>query len=143
MKKCIILFFAIVFLYGCGAPKKFAGYSTLHFQRETVGRFETVIDLPAHRIFRKNIDVVETNHARVLFTNRRRMFVVASHFRNVYQYSLDSTEIGMFITPLEDGTYKVEVISNNSRLARAFSELLFEELRIIEERDIARRQRQN
>lgn len=138
MKKMLALALIGVFFCACDLPKRVAGYSIVNFEKEEKGRFAVEIALPPERILRKCADVIEKQKARVIYTNKKKNYLVADRFTRIFEQTLDSTEIGIFLTVLDNGNVKTEVISNNSRLAKFFSEILFPELKTIEQRDIER-----
>lgn len=116
------VFISAFFLFSSCAvldyPKRVAGYSIKNFEEEQNGRFSLISDLPAQKAYNKcNLFLFE-NNIQTNFKNKKKMYVVASKFSLIYEYTLDSTEVAFFVTETEDSKSKIEVVSNNSRLAK-------------------------
>jgi len=107
-------------------PKRIAGYSTANFEIEQKGKFSIKTNLSAQKAYNKcNLFLFEKS-IQTNFKNDKRMYVVASKFSLLYEYCLDSTEVGFFVHPLEEETSEIQVISNNSKLAKFVYEQLSE-----------------
>ena len=121
MKKILLLSIAVVLFSSCAVldyPKRVAGYSTANFENEQDGRFAFTSDLEPQKAYNKcNLFLFE-NNLQVNFENKKKLYIVASKFSLIYEYTLDSTEVAFFITKTDDNKSKVEVVSNNVRLAK-------------------------
>ncbi|MCR4663596.1 MAG: hypothetical protein K5622_06900 [Endomicrobiaceae bacterium] len=99
-------------------PKRIAGYSTANFENEQNGRFSFNCDLEPRKAYNKcNLFLFE-NNLQTNFKSDKKMYVVASKFTLIYEYTLDSTEVAFFVYETEDNKSKIDVVSNNSRLAK-------------------------
>jgi len=122
MKKILFTLLVSIILSSCATicdlPKRFAGYSIAHFEKETNGRFEFTTKLSAQKTYNKcNLFIFE-NKLKTNFKNEKKLYVVASQFSLIFDTCLDSTDVGFFIYRIDDNSSKVEVISNNSLLAK-------------------------
>ncbi len=119
--KNIIFLSLLLILSSCAVldyPKRVAGYSIANFENEQNGRFSFVSNLELKKAYNKcNLFLFE-NNLQTNFKNNKKMYIVASKFSLIYEYTLDSTEVAFFITNTDDDKTKVEVVSNNNRLAK-------------------------
>ena len=99
-------------------PKRVAGYSIANFENEQDGRFSFDCDLEPRKAYNKcNLFLFE-NGIQTNFKSDKKMYVVASKFTLIYEYTLDSTEVAFFVYEKENNKSKIDVVSNNSRLAK-------------------------
>lgn len=99
-------------------PKRIAGYSIANFESEQDGRFSLNSNLTAKKAYNKcNLFLFE-NNIQTNFKSDKKLYVVASKFSLIYEYTLDSTEVAFFVYEDENDTSKIDVVSNNSRLAK-------------------------
>ena len=99
-------------------PKRIAGYSIANFEDEQDGRFSFNCDLEPRKAYNKcNLFLFE-NGIQTNFKSDKKLYVVASKFTLIYEYTLDSTEVAFFVYEIEDNKSKIDVVSNNSRLAK-------------------------
>lgn len=99
-------------------PKRVAGYSIKNFEKEKDGRFSLKSDLTPQKAYNKcNLFLFE-NNIQTNFKNNKKLYVVASKFSLMYEYTLDSTEVAFFVRETEDGESEIDVVSNNTRLAK-------------------------
>ena len=117
-----ILLLAIIFcMSSCAVldyPKRIAGYSIANFENEQDGRFSFDCDLEPRKAYNKcNLFIFE-NNLQTNFKSDKKLYVVASKFTLIYEYTLDSTEVAFFVYETENNKSKIDVVSNNSRLAK-------------------------
>lgn len=121
MKKLIIFLFITLLFSSCAVldyPKRAAGYSIANFENEQDGRFSFISDLEPKKAYNKcNLFLFE-NNIQTNFKNDKKMYVVASKFTLLFEHALDSTEVAFFVSKTDDGKSNIEVVSNNSRLAK-------------------------
>ena len=121
MKNLILLIMCLFLFSSCTVldyPKRVAGYSIANFENETEGRFSLDINLSAKKAYNKcNLFIFE-KHLKTNFKSDKKLYVVASQFSLIFENCLDSTDVGFFIYEIDDNSSKVEVISNNSMLAK-------------------------
>ena len=119
--KYLLMLITIFFMSSCAVldyPKRIAGYSIKNFETEQDGRFSFNCDLEPRKAYNKcNLFLFE-NNIQTNFKSDKKMYVVASKFTLIYEYTLDSTEVAFFVYETDDNKSKVDVVSNNSRLAK-------------------------
>jgi hypothetical protein len=117
----LIILLITVLMSSCAIldyPKRIAGYSIENFKQEKKGRFSFNVELEPKKAYNKcNLFLFE-NNIRVNFKNPKKNYIVASRFSLIYEYTLDSTEVAFFISEIDENNSEIEVISNNSRLAK-------------------------
>lgn len=106
----------------------FLGLSVEKFEKEKTGRFEKIFNTSQKDCFNKSLEIIEKLKARVVHENSKKGYMVAFDFSKSFGCCLDSTEVGIFITDEGSGKTKVEVISNNSLLAKDVSTRFFKML---------------
>lgn len=106
----------------------FLGSSVEKFEKEKTGRFEKIFNTSQKDCFNKSLEIIEKLKAGVVHKNSKKGYIVAFDFSKSFECCLDSTEVGIFITDEGSGKTKVEVISNNSLLAKDVSTKFFEML---------------
>ncbi len=110
-------------------PKRILGFSIEKFKSEKTGRFNGVSAMSKQDCFDKSLNIINDLKAEVVHKSFKNGYIIALNFSNSFDCCLDSTEAGIFITEMETGDVKVEVISNNSLLAKKLSVEFFERLR--------------
>jgi hypothetical protein len=130
MKNFFIVFIISALFCSCASlldlPKKAAGYSISHFEKETDGKFEFNSVLIAKKAYNKcNLFIFE-NNLKTNFKNDKKLYVVASQFSLIFENCLDSTDVGFFVYPIDDNSSKIEVVSNNSLLSKFVYDKLVE-----------------
>lgn len=119
--KYLLTLTMIFFMSSCAVldyPKRIAGYSIANFEKEQDGRFSFDCDLEPRKAYNKcNLFLFE-NNLQTNFKSDKKLYVVASKFTLIYEYTLDSTEVAFFVYEAENNKSKVDVVSNNSRLAK-------------------------
>lgn len=102
-------------------PNRLLGFSIEKFENEKVGRFNAVFTKSKKTCFIKSLYILEKLKATVTHKSFKNGYIVAFNFSRSFDCCLASTEVGIFITDIENGNVKVEIISNNSLLAKKFS----------------------
>jgi len=129
MKKLIIPLL-LVFLCGCSGAQireLFLGMSVEDVQN--AGRkYTETFDLRPAYCYEKALESVREMGAQPLHEDRKKYFITANRFDNTYKLCIDTTQLGILITPLEDGKSVVEVASGDYSLAKFVSERLFDKL---------------
>ena len=119
--KYLLMFLTVFFMSSCAIldyPKRIAGYSIANFENEQDGRFSFDCDLEPRKAYNKcNLFLFE-NNIQTNFKSDKKLYVVASKFTLIYEYTLDSTEVAFFVYESENNKSRIEVVSNNSRLAK-------------------------
>jgi hypothetical protein len=106
--------------------ERFLGISLEKFKNEEPGRFSRIITVSKKECFNKSLEILKTFEARVTRKSLKKGYITAFDFsKSFHGYCLDSTEVCIFITEIENGEINVEVVSNNSLLANEFSVKLF------------------
>ncbi|BAV59169.1 hypothetical protein [Candidatus Endomicrobiellum trichonymphae] len=123
---CLLLMSYTVLDY----PKRALGFSIEKFKNEKTGRFyEVFVMLKQQDCFDKSLNIIKDLEAEVVHKSFKNGYIIALNFSNSFDCCLNSTEAGIFITETKTGGVKVEVISNNSLLAKKLSVEFFEKLR--------------
>lgn len=122
MNNFFIIFIICTLFCSCASisdiPKKVAGYSVSHFEKETDGKFEFDSNISAKKAYNKcNLFIFE-NNLKTNFKNDKKLYIVASQFSLIFENCLDSTDVGFFVYEINDNNSKIEVVSNNSLLAK-------------------------
>jgi hypothetical protein len=105
------------------------GFSIEKFKSEKAGRFGEVSVMSKQDCFDKSLNIINDLKAEVVHKSFENGYIIALNFSNSFDCCLDSTDAGIFITGMETGGVKVEVISNNSILAKKLSVEFFKRLR--------------
>lgn len=126
-----ILTISILSLTSClilNYSNRLLGFSIEKFENEKVGRFNAVFTKSKKTCFIKSLYILEKLEATVTHKSFKNGYIIAFNFSKSFDCCLASTEVGIFVTNIENGDVKVEVISNNSLLAKKFSVKFFEML---------------
>ena len=127
--KYLLVFITFFFISSCAVldyPKRISGYSITNFEKEQVGRFSFNSSLEPKKAYNKcNLFLFE-NNLQTNFKSDKKLYVVASKFTLIYEYTLDSTEVAFFVYKTDDNKSKIDVVSNNSRLAEFVYDKLVE-----------------
>ena len=119
--KYLVLLLITVLVSSCSVldyPKRVVGYSVESFKQEKKGRFSFDVGLSFKKAYNKcNLFLFE-NNIQTNFKSSKKGYIVASKFSIFYEYTLDSTEVAFFVSEIDKNNSKIEVISNNSRLAK-------------------------
>jgi hypothetical protein len=105
------------------------GFSIEKFKSEKTGRFDEVFAMSKQDCFNKSLKVINDLKSEVVHKNFKNGYIIALNFSNSFDCCLDSTDAGIFMTEITTGGVKVEVISNNSLLAKKLSVEFFKRLR--------------
>jgi hypothetical protein len=134
MRFALILTTFCLFLISCAAldyPKRMLGFSIEKFKSEKIGRFDEVYAMSKQDCFDKSLNIIINDFkAEVVHKSFKGGYIIALSFSKSFDCCLNSTEVGIFITEAETGSVKVEVISNNSLLAKKLSVDFFGRLRV-------------
>lgn len=121
MKNLLLILLCFILFSSCAVldyPKRIAGYSIVNFENEQEGRFSLDTDLPAKKAYNKcNLFIFE-KHLKTNFKNDKKLYVVVSQCSLLYEFCLDSTEVGFFVKEKDENTSTIEIISNNVNLAK-------------------------
>jgi len=126
----IALLFAS-FLTSCfilSYPLRIAGFSIKKFENKDIGRFNENFAMSKKTCFDKSLDIINSLNAKVTHKNFAKGYIITFNFAKNFDCCLDSTEVGIFIKEIENSKVKVEIISNNSSLAKRVSAKFFEKL---------------
>lgn len=121
MKNIILALCILLTLTSCAIfdyPKRFAGYSTANFKNEKDGRFFIHTELTPQKSYNKCKLFLFEKKLHVNFESKRKKYIVASKFTVLFEYCLDSTEVAFFIHQNDGDKSTIEIVSNNSRLAK-------------------------
>ncbi|MDR3275308.1 MAG: hypothetical protein LBS81_05010 [Endomicrobium sp.] len=134
MKRLLFILTSVfLFLTSCSTldyPVRVLGFSVTKFENEKVGRFIKIFTMQKRDCFNKSLNIIKDLKARITHKNFNKGYIVAFDFSKSFNYCLDSTEAAVFITKIDNSNVKVEVVSNNSLLARMLSVKFFEMLKL-------------
>lgn len=127
MKKIFFALCIMSVLTSCAVfdfPKKIAGYSIANFENEKDGRFCFQTNTDLNKAYNKCKLFLFEKKLNINFESKKKKYIVASKFTVLFEYCLDSTEVAFFVRSENDKAATIEVISNNSMLAKfIFAEL--------------------
>jgi len=129
MKK-LITPLLLIFLCGCSMTQVrdfFMGMS-VEYVKNAETKYAKTFDLGAAYCYEKTLAFIHGMKAQLLNEDRKKYFLCANRFDYAYTLCLDTTQLGILITPLENGKSLVEVASGNYNLAQFVSEKLFSKL---------------
>ncbi|MBF0486120.1 MAG: hypothetical protein HQL16_06375 [Candidatus Omnitrophica bacterium] len=129
MKKQFIIVASLCVLAGCASlsdvPKKVAGVSTRVLEDTRAHSIYQSYDCDTTACFDSVLDVARKNKYVVFMKDDIRGFIVLMGIPGC----VDTTEVGVFLTPQADGKgVKVEISSRSSPAKRTVALVLFEQL---------------
>jgi hypothetical protein len=111
-------------------PKRILCFSIEKFKSEKTGRFDEVFAMSRQDCFDKSLNIIVNDFkSEVVHKSFKDGYIISLNFSKSFDCCLDSTEVGIFITEAKTGGVKIEVVSNNSLLAKKLSVEFFEKLR--------------
>jgi hypothetical protein len=122
---------SVPFLTSCSIlnySNRVLGFSLEKFKNEKVGKFSAVFTTTRGACFIKSIYILEKLKAIIVHKSFENGYIVAFNFSENFDCCLPSTEAGIFMTDVENGDVKIEIVSNNSLLAKKLSVKFFEML---------------
>lgn len=127
--KIVNLFFIFVLCSGCASlnetGKKIWGSSITHFEKARSTAKSSTFALPLDQCFLKVEKILEEKGALVYLRDRDKKYLAAMNFKGY----VDTTEVGIFFTKVNDGSTQVEVASMSPRLADEVANIVFAGLR--------------
>jgi|GEM_PF-1280359 len=117
MKK-ILTGLLLVSLCGCSAAQvrqEFVGYSMDDVKNSKNKQVQT-FDMTAPDCIAKIKDVLNDMEATIREDKEHR-YIVADNFQKVFRSTIDTTQVGILVTPILEGKCQVEIASGNIDLA--------------------------
>jgi hypothetical protein len=129
-EKLVLAVIMLLSIYGC---------SPLEIRRQLVGmsvsdvesaekKFTVNIDKNTDLVFDDTLAWVKKIKARLDAADKKTLFIIVDGFDKIYAPSIDTTEIGIAIKPLDGGRSEVTVASQSDELAGLVSADLFKTL---------------
>ncbi|MDR2676909.1 MAG: hypothetical protein LBC05_02770 [Endomicrobium sp.] len=125
------LFLVPFFFTSCSVfdyPVRMLGFSVVKFENEKSGRFVKVLMMQKKDCFYKSISIISDFKAKITHKNFNKGYIIAFNFSKSFDCCLDSTEVGVFITQIDNSSVKIEIISNNNLLSQVLSTKFFEKI---------------
>ncbi|MDD5022332.1 MAG: hypothetical protein PHR82_09435 [Endomicrobiaceae bacterium] len=121
MKNIVFILCILFTLSSCAVfdyPKRFAGYSIANFENEKDGRFSFEAKLPVDKAYNKCKLFLFEKKLQTNFESKKKKYIVTSKCTVLFEYCLDSTEVAFFVHSDDNDKSTIEIVSNNSRLAK-------------------------
>jgi hypothetical protein len=129
MKKAMVLVL-VLFLSGCSMTQlrqEFIGLS-ISDVKNSKSRQTQQYGLPADECVIKIKEALSDMKA-IAREDKKRKFIVADNFQNVFRSSIDTTQVGILVTAWEVNKSQVDVASENIDLAAFVSKKISEKLK--------------
>ena len=91
-------------------------------------KYASTFDMKPSHCFERTTDILQGMQARVIYSDPKEFFLVANRFDRSYRLCIDTTQVGMLITPMEKNKIRLEVTSGDYDLAKFVSGELFGKL---------------
>ncbi len=129
LTKFFLIFIFISLVSGCAriteAGKEVWGSSVAHLQRARKDAKAMEFALPYETCFKKTQSILKDAGAKVYLINEKEKYLAAMNFKGY----VDTTQVGVFFTGIDNSTTQIEVSSMNPRLAEEVADLLFNGLK--------------
>jgi len=128
MKKSMLVLFSACLLTGCATvadvPKSIIGSSTKDIEAARVKATTADIQADFTGVFDTVLDVAKENKYYVFSQDEVRGLIVLMNIPGC----VDTTEVGVFISHLKGGTFRVEISSRSSPAKEAVAKLILGKL---------------
>jgi len=84
-------------------------------------KYGSTFDMEPSQCFEKTMNILQGIEAQVIYSDPKEFFLVANRFDKSYRLCIDTTQVGMLITPTESGKVRLEVASGDYDLAKFVS----------------------
>lgn len=129
MKRCFLILAGFMFLAGCAhlteATKEVWGSSIAHLERARSAGKSSKFALTLDECFEKTQKILTTAGAVVYLKDKEKKYLAAMNFTG----HVDTTEVGIFFTKIEDRQTRVEVASMSPGLVDEVAAILFSGLK--------------
>ena len=116
--KRLIAVLLVLGLCGCSTAQikqEFVGYSMNDVKNSKTKQVQD-FDMSAADCIAKIKDVLKDMEA-IARENKRKQYIVADNFQNVFRSTIDTTQVGILVTSISQGKCRVETASGNIGLA--------------------------
>ncbi len=125
MKRLLFLFLAFYFMTGCThvkeAVKQIWGSSISHLEKERPNGMSESFAMPLDACFQGVERIIIFYGGDVYLKDEKKRYLAAMGFKG----SVDTTQVGIFFTTLDDNHTKVEVVSMSPRLMKRVAGFVF------------------
>jgi hypothetical protein len=114
----LVVMLLIISLCGCSAAQvrqEFLGYSIDDVKNSKTKQVQEV-DISASGCIAKIKDVLNDMEA-IAREDKRNRYILADNFQNVFRSTINTTQVGILVTPVSDVKCRVEIASGNIDLA--------------------------
>lgn len=129
MKKWIAVLL-VIGLYGCSMTQlrqEFIGLS-ISDVKNSKNRQTQNYDVSSDECLAKIRETLKELSA-IARENKKQKFIVADNFQKAFRSCIDTTQVGILVTPWESGKSQVEVASGNADIAAFVSKKISEKLK--------------
>ena len=84
-------------------------------------KYASTFNMEPSDCFERITDILQGMQARVIYSDPKEFFLVANRFDKAYRLCIDTTQVGMLVTPTEENKIRLEVTSGNYDLAKFVS----------------------
>ncbi|MFH1691210.1 MAG: hypothetical protein ABIC68_01360 [Candidatus Omnitrophota bacterium] len=125
LSQLFFLVFVFCLMAGCAhiqeAAKQLWGSSISHLEKERPNGQSQDFALPLDRCFQEVQDIVNFYRGNVYLKDEKKRYMAAMGFKGF----VDTTEVGIFFTVLDDQHTKIEVASMSPKLMRKVAGYIF------------------
>ena len=129
LTKFFLIFVSVCLFSGCAhvteVGKKVWGSSIAHLEKARTDGKTLQFALSLDRCFEQTEKILTDAGALIYLKDREKKYLAAMNFKGY----VDTTEVGVFFTPLEDGMTEIQVASLSPQLAEDVTNLIFSGLK--------------
>lgn len=128
MKVILLLFLMLTVGSGCSLneiKRDFLGI-TYDYVKGAEKKYTMILDKDISYCFDKIEESLKRMQAKVYQMDKKRNFIIAYKFNKVFK-CIDTTEVGVLMTPLEQNKTQIDIYSRNHELAEFVLAELFKE----------------
>jgi hypothetical protein len=107
------------------AAKKFWGSSIAHLERQRADALSLEVEMPLETCFEETEKIIGYFGSTVYLKDPDKRHLAAMNFKG----SVDTTQVGVFFTKINEETTRVEVASMSPRLTKKVAKLVFSGLK--------------
>ena len=122
MKKLIAIL-VLITLCGCSGTqiRELLLPMSLYDFKAAKEKYASTFNMEPSDCFERITDILQGMQAQVIYSDPKEFFLVVNRFDKSYRICIDTTQVGMLITPTESGKVRLEVASGDYDLAKFVS----------------------